>query len=419
MNTQDMRADRQTHTGCPLTNIKVLDLSRVLAGPWATQCMADLGAEVLKIERPGEGDDTRKWGPPFITDPKTGTMFSAYYLATNRSKSSVGIDFSQPEGAELIRRLAAEADIVVENFKVGTLKRYGLDFETLHQINPRLVYCSITGFGQSGPYANRGGYDFLIQAMGGLMSVTGPDAASPTKVGVPVIDLFCGLYATISVLAALRDRDQSGQGQHIDCSLMDTSVAILANQAMNYLVSDRVPEPMGNSHPNVVPYQPFEAADGGIIITVGNQRQYTKLCQILGREDLLTDPRYADNDARLARRAEIEAILNAEIGKWARADLLARMDELGVPGGALNDISDVFDDPHVQARGLLSRTQGDQDLQFPYIRYPAVFSRSRIRPAAAAPALGADTDAGLGRWLNLTAEELAQLRGKGILPADT
>ncbi len=289
-----------------LDGVKVLDLSRVLASPWAAQTLGDLGAEVLKVEHPARGDDTRQWGPPDMAD-SNGDLFSGYYLCANRNKQALAIDFSRPEGADLVRRLARQADVVIENFKVGGLKKFGLDHESLRAENPRLLYCSITGFGQDGPYAPRGGYDFLIQGMGGLMSVTGPAAGAPgsepTKVGVAVIDLFTGLYAVIAILAALRHRDHTGEGQHIDCALLDTSVAVLANQGMNWLIGGTQPKPMGNSHPNVVPYRNFPVADGELIIAVGNDSQFRALCRMLGDESLGTHPDYATNTARAVNRS--------------------------------------------------------------------------------------------------------------------
>jgi len=281
----------------PLAGVKVLELARILAGPWAGQLLADLGAEVIKVERPGVGDDTRHWGPPFVEGTEGGRLSAAYFHACNRGKRSIAIDFETPEGREAVRRLAAEADVVIENFRVGALKRHGLDHESMAKLNPRLVTCSITGFGQDGPYAARAGYDFLIQGMGGLMSVTGEEDGQPTKVGIAVIDLFTGLYAAVGILAALRHRDRTGQGQgqHVDCALLDTAVATLANQALNYLVGGKAPGRLGNAHPNIVPYEVFPVSDGHVIIASGNDGQYRRLCAVLGAPELAQDARFADN----------------------------------------------------------------------------------------------------------------------------
>ncbi|MFA5538356.1 MAG: CaiB/BaiF CoA-transferase family protein [Gemmobacter sp.] len=390
-----------------LRGLRVLDLSRVLAGPWAAQTLGDLGAEVIKVERPGMGDDTRGWGPPYLDDTTEGDdLFSAYYLCCNRNKRSVAVDFSRPEGAELIRRLALQCDVVIENFKVGALRRYGLDQESLLALNPRLVYCSITGFGQDGPYNRRGGYDFLIQGMGGLMSVTGPapgqPGAGPTKVGVAVTDLFTGLYAVIAILAALRHRDETGQGQHIDCALLDTSVAILANQGMNWLVGGKVPQPMGNSHPNVVPYRNFPVADGELIIAVGNDRQFRGLCRILGDETLADRPEYATNPARLAHRK--------------RGDVLAAMEAAGVPGGPINRIDEVFDDPQVRARAMVEQHTTNSGRPLPLTRFPARLSTTPASIRRPPPALGEHTGSVLTEVLGLSPEDSASLSADGVIP---
>ncbi|TCT00224.1 CaiB/BaiF CoA transferase family protein [Aquabacter spiritensis] len=395
-----------------LDGIRVLDLSRVLAGPWATQILGDLGAEVIKVERPGAGDDTRAWGPP--SAELGGEQFSAYYLTCNRNKQSIAIDIALPEGAALIRRMAREADILVENFKTGDLARYGLDYDSLRAINPRLIYCSVTGFGQTGPYAGRGGYDFLVQGMGGLMSVTGKSADDPVKVGVPVIDIFTGLYATIAIQAALHHRERSGEGQHIDCALLDTSVAILANQGMNWLVGGVTPRPMGNSHPNVVPYRTFAAADGHIIVAVGNDKQFGALCRVLGRTDLAEHPDYLTNELRNRNRAMLEPELECEISSWNSAELLAAMDAAGVPGGPINRIQAVFADPQVQARGMVVPVATPDGHGTPQVRFPAIMSSSPATIRRAPPALGAD-GAAILRDLGLDDTEIQLLTKAGAI----
>jgi len=394
-----------------LDQIKVLDLSRVLAGPWATQILGDLGAEVIKIERPGKGDDTRSWGPPGIDIE--GESFSAYYLACNRNKRSLALDIAHPQGAEVIRRLAKEADIIVENFKVGTLARYGLGYQDLSRINPRLIYCSITGFGQTGPYAARGGYDFLIQGMGGLMSVTGETPEAPTKVGVPVIDLFTGLYATIAIQAALIHRATTGEGQHIDCALLDSSVGILSNQAMNWLVGHQVPKPMGNAHPTVVPYRTFAAKDGNLIVAVGSDSQFKALCKVLDRPDLSAAPDYATNDGRRRNRAVLEAELEKEIARWESAILLAAFDAAHVPGGPINRIDAVFADAQVQARGMVARVKsGTQDLSL--LRFPPVLSATPAAIRRPPPGLGENGQAVLEE-LGLSKAEITALADGGVV----
>ncbi len=413
-----------------LAGIRVLDLSRVLAGPWATQILGDLGAEVIKIERPGIGDDTRSWGPPWHggSDEERGT--SGYFLACNRNKRSVAVDFAQPQGAALIRKMAAEADVLVENFKVGTLARYGLDYDSLRAVNPRLVYCSVTGFGQSGPYAERGGYDFLIQAMSGLMSVTGPLGGEPTKVGVPVIDLFTGLYAVIGIQAALQARARTGRGQHVDCALLDTAVAILANQGMNYLVGGAIPVPLGNGHPNVVPYRPFQAADGHVIVTAGNDRQFRSFCAVLGRQDLADAPEYATNALRVANREALEAALAGEVARRHSDELLAAMDLAGVPGGPINTLDKVFADAQVAARGMVREfcpDDGSDDgpadgpADAPILRltrFPALLSETpaTIRDLPA-PRIGAHTRQVLTS-MGLGTDEIAALAQAGVLAGD-
>ena len=336
----------------PLAGVRVLELARILAGPWVGQLLADLGADVVKVERKGAGDDTRAWGPPFVPAKDGGHLSSAYYHSCNRGKRSVAADFESPDDIAMIRRLAAKADVVIENFKVGGLVKYGLDAASLTGLNPRLVYCSITGFGQTGPYAPRAGYDFLIQGMGGAMSITGDAAGQPTKTGFAIADIFTGLYATVAVLAALNRRQETGAGGIIDCALLDTQVAVNANQALNYLVSGKVPGRMGNAHPNLVPYEVFPVADGHIIIATGNDGQYRKLCAVLGRPDLGTHPDYIDNKGRVTHRALLIPLIGSLTITLTKADLIAKLEAESVPAGPINTMDDVFADPQVIFRGM-------------------------------------------------------------------
>ncbi len=402
----------------PLAGLKVLDLSRVLAAPWATQILGDLGAEVLKVERPGKGDDTRGWGPPFLQDG-SARPDAAYYLCANRNKRSVAIDFAKPEGAALVRRLAADADVLVENFRTGGLAKHGLDAPALLAANPRLIYCSVTGFGHTGPYAARGGYDFLIQGMSGLMSVTGrPEGepgAGPLKVGVPVSDLFTGLYATVAVLAALNHRNRSGEGQHIDCALLDSQVALLVNQAMNYLVGGEVPRRLGNAHPNVVPYRDFAARDDYVLVACGNDGQFRALCALLGRGDLAADPRFATNPARLRERRALEVELARAIAPWRAAELLAAMEQAGVPGGPINSIDQVLADSQVAARGMLRAMRRDDGTEVQVIGFPGRLFRSPASYRLAPPRLGQDTRAVLEAELGLGGAEIEALRTAGVV----
>ncbi|MBP2231013.1 crotonobetainyl-CoA:carnitine CoA-transferase CaiB-like acyl-CoA transferase [Azospirillum agricola] len=397
----------------PLSHIKVLELSRVLAGPWAAQTLADLGADVIKVERPGAGDDTRAWGPPWAGDQ------SAYFLSTNRGKRSITIDFERPEGQELVRRLAAEADVVVENFKVGGLVKYGLDYASLKAINPRLVYCSITGFGQTGPYRNRAGYDFMIQGMGGLMSITGqPDGepgAGPVKVGVAVTDIFTGLYATIGIMGGLAHRDRTGEGQQVDLALLDVQVAVLANQAMNALVGGKPPQRLGNAHPNIVPYQAFATRDGHIILAVGNDGQFAKFAQVAGRPELAKDERYATNPARVAHRKELVPLLEEIVRTRDSADWLAALETVGVPCGPINDLAAVFADPHVQARNIRQDLPHPDLGTVPTVASPIRYSATPLVHDTAPPTLGQHTDAVLGEALGLSAADIAELRDKGVV----
>ena len=335
-----------------LAGVRVLDLSRILAGPTATQLLGDLGADVVKVEKPGEGDDTRRWGPPYVqgTDGRS-TEESAYYLCANRNKRSIAIDLASPAGRELVLELVAKADVLVENYKVGGLAQYGLDWEQLRERFPRLIYCSITGFGQTGPYASRPGYDFLIQGMGGIMSLTGEPAGQPMKTGVGIADVMTGMYAACGILAALHHREASGAGQHIDISLLDTQIAWLVNAGTNFLASRTVPERLGNGHPNIVPYQVFDCADTPMILAVGNDAQFARFCGVAGLEALSQDSRYATNPQRVAHRNQLCKLIGAQLKLRSRADWLSALERAGVPCGPVNDLAEVFADPHVQARG--------------------------------------------------------------------
>ena len=379
----------------PLAGVRVLELARVLAGPWAGQLLADLGAEVIKVERPGAGDDTRAWGPPFVRGQNGETLDSAYYHATNRGKRSVVADFETEEGQGLVRALAREADVLIENFKLGGLKPFALDYDSLQAINPRLIYCSITGFGQTGPYAPRPGYDFLIQAMGGIMHITGEPEREPMKIGVAFADVFTGLYAVIAVQAALMERERSGQGQHIDMSLLDVLVGVLANQALNYLVSGVSPKRMGNAHPNVVPYQIFPTADGHVVIAVGNDTQFLRLCDVLVLPELAADRRYQSNAGRVAARTELVASVAARTIRMTRAELLSALEKAGVPAGPIHDIAEVFADPQVVARAMrLDLPAPDAAAgTVPGVRTPVLFSRTPLSYQQPSPRLGADTEA--------------------------
>ena len=364
----------------PLAGVKVIELARILAGPWAGQTLADLGADVIKVEAP-EGDDTRRWGPPFIV--REGDRSAAYFHATNRGKRSITCDFRTPEGQAIVRRLIADADVVIENFKVGGLAKYGLDWESLRHLNPRLIYCSITGFGQTGPYAHRAGYDFIIQGMAGLMSVTGEADGQPQKVGVAVTDIFTGVYASTAILAALHQRGVTGRGQQIDMALMDVAASIMANQAMNYLTTGTPPGKMGNAHPNLAPYAVFDCADGWIILATGNDGQYRRLCAILGLDAMADAPDYRTNADRIANRAALTAALTEATLRWTKADLLAACEDAGVPAGPINDLAEVFADPQIVARGMQLDLGG-----VPGVRSPFVFSDADLSLDRPAPKLG-------------------------------
>lgn len=403
----------------PLSGVKVLDLSRVLAGPWCTQILADFGADVLKVEQPGAGDDTRAWGPPYLpTEPgEEGHGRSAYYLSCNRNKRSLAIDIAKPDGAALVRKLAARADILVENFKFGGLARYGLDYDSLRADNPRLIYCSITGFGQTGPYANRPGYDFVAQAMGGLMSITGDPDGPPTKPGVAIADVSTGMYATVSILLALRHVERTGVGQHIDCSLLDTQMAMLANQASSYLVSGVSPGRMGNWHPTVVPYGVFNTKDGPLVIAVGNDRQFRALCEVLCAPELADDPRYALNRDRVLNRRELEAKLDQILLRFTMKDLQNALPAAGVPSGPVNTIAQAFDDPFAVARGVVHYFEREDGVRIPTVAFPSKFSATPARYERAPPLLGADTREALEEWLGLDEAELAAMARHGVIAA--
>lgn len=364
----------------PLHGVKVIELARILAGPWAGQTLADLGAEVIKVEAP-EGDDTRRWGPPFIE--REGDRSAAYFHATNRGKKSVVCDFRTPEGQAYVRRLVADADVVIENFKVGGLAKYGLDWPSLQAVNPRLIYCSITGFGQDGPYAHRAGYDFIIQGMAGLMSVTGEPEGQPQKVGVAVTDVFTGVYAATAILAALHQRGVTGRGQQIDMALMDVAAGIMANQNMNYLATGVAPQKMGNAHPNLAPYAVFDCADGWIILATGNDGQYRRLCGLLGLPDLAESAEYLTNADRVKNRLALTAALTAGTLRWQKADLLAACEAEGVPAGPINDLAEVFADPQIIARGMKITPDG-----VPGVRSPFTFSDAELALDRPAPKLG-------------------------------
>ncbi|MFG1228268.1 CaiB/BaiF CoA transferase family protein [Xanthobacter wiegelii] len=376
----------------PLAGLRVLELARILAGPWCGQLLADLGAEVVKVERPGGGDDTRTWGPPFLKGADGADLGAAYFHATNRGKRSVAVDFETEEGQAIIRDLARQSDVLIENFKVGGLKKYGLDYESLRKENPRLIYCSVTGFGQDGPYAPRAGYDFLVQGMGGIMDLTGAPDGEPQKVGVAFADIFTGLYATVGILAALRRRDETGTGGHVDMALLDTQVGVLANQAMNYLTSGKAPKRMGNAHPNIVPYQVFPCADGYFIAAIGNDGQFARFCAVLGAPELAQEEDYRTNPARVANRAVLVPKLTALTMAFARDDLLAALEAKGVPAGPINTVSQVFEDPQVKARGLRVDLAEAGGGTIPAVASPIVLDGVRQVAKSASPRLGADTE---------------------------
>jgi crotonobetainyl-CoA:carnitine CoA-transferase CaiB-like acyl-CoA transferase len=403
-----------------LDGIRVLDLSRVLAGPWASQTLADMGAEVIKIERPGAGDDTRGWGPPYAKDGAgNDTSEAAYYLAANRGKKSLTVDITQPEGQAVLRDLAKTADVVIENFKVGGLAKYGLDYAGLKQVNPKLVYCSITGFGQDGPYAKRAGYDFMIQAMGGLMSLTGaPDdmpGGQPMKVGVAVADIFTGLYATIGILAALRHRDQTGEGQYIDLALLDVQTAILANQAMNYLTTGKAPGRLGNAHPNIVPYEAFATKDGYIILAVGNDSQFASFCKVAGLAGLPGDARFATNRSRVAHRDDLVPMVRDAMKTKTTDDWIDILEAANVPCGPINTLDRVFDNPQVKHRDTVRHLAHPVAGTVPSVANPLKFSATPIMDETAPPTLGQHSDEILRDVAGLSDDQIAKLRAAGIV----
>ncbi|WP_440028278.1 CaiB/BaiF CoA transferase family protein [Chromobacterium amazonense] len=392
-----------------LAGIKVVDLSRVLAGPWASQLLADLGAEVIKIEKPGSGDDTRQWSPPSLPDGR-----AAYYLCANRGKRSLTVDITQPDGQEIIRRLAADADVVLENFKVGSLQKYGLDYDSLKAINPKLVYCSITGFGQTGPYASSAGYDYIVQGMSGLMSITGPGDGEPHKVGVAVSDLFTGLYAANAVQAALIARERTGAGQHIDMALFDCSLAMLANVASNWLVGRTVPPRLGNVHANIVPYQVFSASDGHFILACGNDKQFVDVCRIIGQPQWARDARFVTNPQRVANRLHLVSLLAMAFRHHGRDYWLERLDKAGVPCGPINDVAEAFEDPQTQARGMELTMTDAEGRQVPMVGCPIKLSGTPVEYNLAPPDLGEHTEQIL-RALGYVDSDIVALRNNGTV----
>ena len=406
----------------PLAGYKVLDMSRILAGPWAGQLLADLGADVIKVERPKCGDDTRSWGPPYLQDREgNDTKDAAYFFCANRGKKSVTVDITCPEGQEIIRQLANQSDVLIENYKVGGLANYGLDYHSLSKINPKLIYCSITGFGQTGPYADLPGYDFLIQGMGGLMSVTGePDdpkkeIGGPTKVGVAVTDLFTGLYASNAIQAALIERQNSGLGQYIDLALLDVQAATLANQASNYLVGGLVPERLGNAHPNIVPYQAFSTSDGHIIIAVGNDQQFSRLCDAIQRSDLANDERFITNGARVNNRKHLCDVIQQNLKQHGSAHWLEKLKQCSVPCGPINTIDQVFKDPQVLARGMVISASESRSGKVSMVGNPIKYGRSISEGSLAPQQLGESTDQVLADYLKYSSTRISTLRNKSII----
>jgi len=377
----------------PLAGLRVLELARILAGPWAGQILADLGADVIKVERKGSGDDTRGWGPPFVEATEGGHLDAAYFHATNRGKRSIEIDFESEDGRRTVKKLAARSDVLVENFKVGGLAKFGLDHASLSNENPRLIYCSVTGFGQSGPYATRPGYDLMAQGIGGIMDLTGAPDGEPQRAGVPVADIFTGIYSVVGILAALIERERTGRGCLVDTALVDSQVGVLANQALNYLISGKVPRRIGNAHPNIVPYQVFPVADGHIIIATGNDSQFGKLCALLGESKIAEEPRYRSNSDRLANREELIARLSALTLRWRRDDLLAKLEELGVPAGPINTLEQVFADPQVIHRGMrIDRpSAAAKGGTIPGVRTPIIIGGQPMAAERPSPRLGEHT----------------------------
>jgi crotonobetainyl-CoA:carnitine CoA-transferase CaiB-like acyl-CoA transferase len=414
-----MKSVSQRQVGA-LSHIRVLDLSRILAGPWASQLLGDLGAEVIKVERPGAGDDTRSWGPPYLEDGEgNDTDIAAYFLCANRNKRSIAIDIACPEGQALVRQLALKSDVFLENYKVGGLRRYGLDYESLKAVNPRLIYCSITGFGQNGPYAQRAGYDFLIQGLGGLMSLSGrPDGeagAGPMKVGVALTDVMTGLYAANAIQAALIHREKTGEGQYIDISLLDVQVASLANQALSYCVTGVSPRRLGNAHPSIVPYQDFPTADGHMILAIGNDRQFARFCGEAGRSELAQDPRFTTNRERVRHRAILIDALRQITVTRSTADWITALEPLAVPCGPINDIAGVFADPQVRARGMLHAARHEVLGEMPLVANPVNLSTSPVSYRDPPPQLGEHTDETLLQVLDMGIDEIDRLKAAGVI----
>ncbi|APO68253.1 acyl-CoA transferase/carnitine dehydratase protein [Rhizobium gallicum] len=396
----------------PLAGIRVIELARVLAGPWAGQMLADLGADVIKVENPDGGDDTRQWGPPFVEGGDGENLSAAYYHSANRNKRSVTADLKTEEGQSLVRRLAATADVLIENFKLGGLVKYGLDYESLRKINPKLVYCSITGFGQSGPYASLAGYDYIVQGMSGFMSITGEPDRQPMKAGVAIADIFTGIYAVAAIEAALIHALKTGQGQLVDMALLDVQSAVLANQNMNYLVSGRAPARLGNAHPNISPYEVVPSADGYLILAVGNDNQFRRLCVILGLDGIAGDERFSTNKARVVNRDEVRRLISTETLKWQKADLLKACEENAVPAGAINTIEEMFADPQIKARGLRIDLPDAAGNVIPGVRTPVVLSETPLRYERPGPRLGEHQEEVLAE---LEALERAEREGKSAL----
>jgi len=404
----------------PLSHIRVLDMSRILAGPWAAQTLADLGAEVIKVERPGTGDDTRAWGPPFIKDKDDNeTKESAYFLSTNRGKKSIALDISKPEGQEILRNLAVKSDVLIENYKVGGLEAYGLGYEDLKKINPGLVYCSITGFGQTGPFSNRAGYDFLIQAMGGLMSVTGErdgkPGAGPQKVGVALTDILTGLYTNIAALSALYRREQTGEGCHIDMALLDVTTATMANQALNFLVTGESPTRMGNAHPNIVPYEAFEASDMYLIVAVGNDRQFAKYVEVAGKPELSDDERFSTNSARVKNREILIPIIKKFMKQKTGQEWIDDLEKAGVPCGPLNNMAQVFDHPQVKARGMQIDLEHPLAQTVPQVASPIKIVGEELVYQGSPPTLGQHSNDILKNLLGMSPEKITDLEEKKII----
>ena len=400
----------------PLSHIRVLDLSRVLAGPWAGQNMADLGAEVIKVERPKIGDDSRAFGPPWVKDREArDTRDSAYFTSANRGKKSITVNLAVPAGQAIVRELAATSDVLIENYKHGDLARYGLAYEDLRKVNPKLIYCSVTGFGQTGPYRERPGYDFMIQGMGGMMSVTGEPDGAPQRAGVPVADIMAGMYASIAMCAALAHRAETGIGQHLDLALLDSQIALLAYQNTNYFATGTPPRRIGNLHPNIVPYQPFRTSDGDVIIACGNDNLYRKFCAAAGCGELAEDPRFATNGKRVENRAELTRLLSEVFRKRSTREWVAVLDAAGVPNGPINDLAQVFAEPQVQARGVRMELEHAHGAMLSMVASPMRFSATPLDYRLAPPLLGAHTEEVLRGLLGKSAAELAELRAAGVI----